>query len=258
MPRPHPLPSFPHAVAPPPPRGRGPRVPRRRARAVRRCDVCDAAGVAFAFKVCVVLCPRAVPRAERMTPVFCGPLQHRTTDRSPVRLRARASRAQRHVCPRAGEHQRAAPKSTAVLGQTPPKTLTNAYRAARSAPCSMAVARHRARSRCRPVPQDPPPPPPPPAPLCRGVGQRPLCRCFGQRGGGGGGATRQPQWEAGSDMLPPRRRTPAAVSVPAEKERARNWEERKQQSNWAQSCLTHGSETSPNRKHNNTQGNHEV
>ena len=59
-------------------------------------------------------------------------------------------------------------------------------------------------------------------------------------------------------MLPPRRRTPAAVSVPAEKERARNWEERKQQSNWAQGRPTHGSETSPNRTHNNTQGNHEV
>ena len=42
------------------------------------------------------------------------------------------------------------------------------------------------------------------------------------------------------------------------KERARNWEERKQQSNWAQSRPTHGSETSPNRTHNNTQGNHEV
>ena len=72
------------------------------------------------------------------------------------------------------------------------------------------------------------------------------------------GTTRQPQREAGSDMLPPRRRTPAAVSMPAEKERARNWEERKQQSNWAQSRPTHGSETSPNRTHNNTQGNHEV
>ena len=72
------------------------------------------------------------------------------------------------------------------------------------------------------------------------------------------GTTRQPQWEAGSDMMPPRRRTPAAVSVPAEEERARNWEERKQQSNWAQSRPTQGSETSPNRTHNNTQGNHEV
>ena len=38
----------------------------------------------------------------------------------------------------------------------------------------------------------------------------------------------------------------------------RNWEERKQQSNWAQSRPTHGSETSPNRTHNNTQGDHEV
>ena len=43
------------------------------------------------------------------------------------------------------------------------------------------------------------------------------------------------------------------MSMPAEKERARNWEERKQQSNWAQSRPTHGSETSPNRTHNNTQ-----
>ena len=59
-------------------------------------------------------------------------------------------------------------------------------------------------------------------------------------------------------MLPPRRRTPAATSVPAEKERAQNWEERKQQNNWAQGRPTHGSETSPNRTHNNTQGNHEV
>ena len=72
------------------------------------------------------------------------------------------------------------------------------------------------------------------------------------------GTTRQPQGEAGSDMLPPRRRTPTAMSVPAEKERARNWEERKQQSNRAQSCPTHSRETSPNRTHNNTQGNHEV
>ena len=44
----------------------------------------------------------------------------------------------------------------------------------------------------------------------------------------------------------------------AEKERARNSEERKQQSNWAQGRPTHGSETNPNRTHNNTQGNHEV
>ena len=72
------------------------------------------------------------------------------------------------------------------------------------------------------------------------------------------GTTRQPQWDAGSDMLPPRRRTPEAVSMPAEKERARDWEERKQQNNWAQGRPTHGSETSPNRTHNNTQGNHEV
>ena len=72
------------------------------------------------------------------------------------------------------------------------------------------------------------------------------------------GTTRQPQRDAGSDMLPPRRRTPAAMSVPAEKGRARNWEERKQQSNWAQGRPTHGSKTSPNRTHNNTQGDHEV
>ena len=38
----------------------------------------------------------------------------------------------------------------------------------------------------------------------------------------------------GGTCCPPRRRTPAAMSVPAEKESARNWEERKQQSNWAQ------------------------
>ena len=70
--------------------------------------------------------------------------------------------------------------------------------------------------------------------------------------------TQQPQGDAGSDMLPHRRRTLAAVSVPAEKERARHWEERKKQSKWAQSRPTHGSETSPNRTHNNTLGNHEV
>ena len=46
--------------------------------------------------------------------------------------------------------------------------------------------------------------------------------------------------------------------MPAEKERARNWEERKQQNNWAQGRPTHGSETSPNRTHNKAQGNHEV
>ena len=40
--------------------------------------------------------------------------------------------------------------------------------------------------------------------------------------------------------------------------RARNWEEPKQQSNWAQGRPTHDSETSPNRTHNKTQGNHEV
>ena len=72
------------------------------------------------------------------------------------------------------------------------------------------------------------------------------------------GTTRQPQGDAGSDMLPSWSRTPAAMSVLAEKERARNWEERKQQSNWAQGRPTHGSETSPSRTHNNTQGNHEV
>ena len=59
-------------------------------------------------------------------------------------------------------------------------------------------------------------------------------------------------------MLPPRRSTPAAVSVPTEKERARNCEERKQQSNWAQGRPTHRSATSLNRTRNNTQGNHEV
>ena len=67
------------------------------------------------------------------------------------------------------------------------------------------------------------------------------------------GTTQQPQGDAGSDMLPPRRRTPEAVSMPAEKERARNWEECKQQNNWAQVRPTHGSETSPNRTHNKTQ-----
>ena len=72
------------------------------------------------------------------------------------------------------------------------------------------------------------------------------------------GTTRQPQWETGSDMLTPRCRTPAALSVPTEKERARTWEERKQQSNWAQSRPTHGSETRPSTTHNNTKGNHEV
>ena len=72
------------------------------------------------------------------------------------------------------------------------------------------------------------------------------------------GTTQQPQWDAGSDMLPPWRRRPEAVSRPAEKERARNWEERKQQNSWAQGRPTHGRETSPNRTHNKTQGNHEV
>ena len=59
-------------------------------------------------------------------------------------------------------------------------------------------------------------------------------------------------------MLPPWHRTLEAVSMLAEKERARNWEERKQQNNWAQGRPTHGSETSPNGTHNKTQGNHEV
>ena len=59
-------------------------------------------------------------------------------------------------------------------------------------------------------------------------------------------------------MLPPQRRTPEAVSMLAEKERARNWEERQQQNSWAQGRPTHSSETSPNRTHNKTQGNHEV
>ena len=74
---------------------------------------------------------------------------------------------------------------------------------------------------------------------------------------GGGGGTMGGR-ERHAAPPPPQRRTPAAVSMQAEKERARNWEERKQQSNWAPSRPTHGSETSPNRTHNNTQGNHEV
>ena len=57
---------------------------------------------------------------------------------------------------------------------------------------------------------------------------------------------------------PPRLHTPAVVSMLAEKARARNWEERKRQNNWAQGRPTHGSETSPNRTHNKTQGNHEA
>ena len=48
----------------------------------------------------------------------------------------------------------------------------------------------------------------------------------------------------GATCYPPWHRTPEAVSMPAEKERARNWEERKQQNNWAQGRPTHGSETS--------------
>ena len=50
------------------------------------------------------------------------------------------------------------------------------------------------------------------------------------------GTTRQPQWEAGSEMLPP----PAAHTSSSEcatrrkKREERNWEERTQQSNWAQ------------------------
>ena len=59
-------------------------------------------------------------------------------------------------------------------------------------------------------------------------------------------------------MRPPRQRTLAAVSAPVEEKRAPNWEERTQQSNWAQGRPTHGSETSPNRTHSNAQGNHEV
>ena len=62
----------------------------------------------------------------------------------------------------------------------------------------------------------------------------------------------------GATCCPPRRRIPAAMSVPAEKERGQNWEERKQQSSRAQGRPTHGRETSPNGTHNNTQGNHEV
>ena len=59
-------------------------------------------------------------------------------------------------------------------------------------------------------------------------------------------------------MLPPWRRRPEAVSMRAEKERARNWEEHMQQNSWAQGRPTHGRETSPHRTHNKTQGNHEV
>ena len=59
-------------------------------------------------------------------------------------------------------------------------------------------------------------------------------------------------------MQPPRQRTLAAVSAPAEEKRAPNWEEHTQQSNWAQGWPTHGTETSPNRTHNNAQGDHEV
>ena len=59
-------------------------------------------------------------------------------------------------------------------------------------------------------------------------------------------------------MLPPWRRRPEAVSMPAEKERAQNWQERMQQNSWAQRRPTHGRKTSPNRTHNKTQGNYGV
>ena len=59
-------------------------------------------------------------------------------------------------------------------------------------------------------------------------------------------------------MRPPRQRTLAAVSAPAEEKRAPNWEECTQQSNRAQGRPTHGSGMSPNRTHNNAQGDHEV
>ena len=72
------------------------------------------------------------------------------------------------------------------------------------------------------------------------------------------GTTRQPQGMQGTTCCPPWRHTLAAMSVPAKKERARNWKERNQQSNWAQGRPTHSSETSPSRTHNNTQGDHEV
>ena len=56
-------------------------------------------------------------------------------------------------------------------------------------------------------------------------------------------------------MLPP----PALHTRSSEHaSRKRKSPKRKQQNNWAQGRPTHGSETSPNRTHNKTQGNHEV
>ena len=59
-------------------------------------------------------------------------------------------------------------------------------------------------------------------------------------------------------MRPARQHALAAVSALVEEKTAPNWEERTQQSNWAQGRPTHGNETSPNTTHNNTQGDHEV
>ena len=68
------------------------------------------------------------------------------------------------------------------------------------------------------------------------------------------GTTRQPH----APPPPPRQRTLVAVSAPAEPNRAPNWEERTQHSNWAQGRPTHGCKTSPNRTHSNAQGDYEV
>ena len=57
---------------------------------------------------------------------------------------------------------------------------------------------------------------------------------------------------------PPKQRTLAAVSALAEEKRAQNWKGLTQQSNWPQGRPTHGSETSPNKTHNNARGDHEV
>ena len=59
-------------------------------------------------------------------------------------------------------------------------------------------------------------------------------------------------------MRPPWQRTLEAVSAPAEEKRAPNWEEHTRQSNWAPDRPTHGNETSPNKTHNNAQGDREV
>ena len=74
------------------------------------------------------------------------------------------------------------------------------------------------------------------------------------------GTTRQPQWDAGSDMPPPPPQAPHTGSNEraSRKRKSPKLEERKQQSNWAQGRPTHGSETSPNKTHNNTQWNHEA